>query len=150
MPYLHTRNCVGVRRVAVLVAGGMIVRDGLVLLGRRATHRRICPDTWDLIGGHVEPGETVAQALVREHGEEIGIIPTVFHSVGTIDFTEEAGEPVHFHLFRVDVFEGTPHLANDEHTDLRWFDLMAAITLPDLASARYRPFLLTEAERIIR
>jgi 8-oxo-dGTP diphosphatase len=124
----------------------MIVRAGSVLLGRRAPHRRICPDTWDLIGGHLEPGETLELALARELGEEIGVVPTVFRPIAMIDFTEEAGEPVHFHLFRVTAYEGTPRLANDEHTDLRWFALAAAAALPDLASPRYRPFLLAEAE----
>ena len=31
------------------------------------------PNHWDLIGGHVEEGETPEQALVRETKEEIGV-----------------------------------------------------------------------------
>ena len=31
------------------------------------------PDCWDLIGGHVEEGETPEQALIREYGEELGL-----------------------------------------------------------------------------
>jgi 8-oxo-dGTP diphosphatase len=134
----------------ILVAGGMIVRAGRVLLGRRAPHRRICPDTWDLIGGHVEPSEKLEQALIRELGEEIGVTPTVFRQIAMIDFTEEAGEAVHFHLFRISSFLGEPRLANEEHTALRWFSFDEATALPDLASPRYRPFLLAEAEETAR
>jgi 8-oxo-dGTP diphosphatase len=31
------------------------------------------PDHWDLIGGHVEEGETPEEALVREFKEELGL-----------------------------------------------------------------------------
>ena len=125
-----------------LVSGALIVRAGRVLLGRRSPHRRICPDTWDLIGGHVEPGETLEDALVRELGEEIGITPTRFSPIAMIDFGIEAGRPVHFHVFRVDAFEGEPYLANAEHTELRWFTPREALALPDLASPSHYPAVL--------
>jgi mutator protein MutT len=127
--------------MTILVAGGMIVRAGRVLLGRRSPHRRICPDTWDLIGGHLEPGETPERALVRELREEIDIVPTRFAPIATIDFSAEANRPLHYRLFRVDGFTGEPRLANSEHTALDWFSWRDALALPDLASARYRPFL---------
>ncbi len=135
--------------MAILVAGAMIVRAGRVLLGRRAPHRRICPNTWDMIGGHLEPGETLEDALIRELGEEIAIRPTAFRPIAMIDFTEEAGEAVHFHLFRIDAFEGEPRLANDEHTALHWFTFAEAVALPDLASARYRAILSAQADGIM-
>jgi len=127
--------------VTVLVAGAMIVRDGRILLGRRAAHRRICPNTWDLIGGHQEPGETVERTLARELREEIDIQPLVFRKIAVLDFTPEAGRPLHYHLFRVDAFEGEPRLANAEHAALAWFTAREALALPDLASVRYRPML---------
>ena len=137
--------------MTILVAGGLIVRRGQVLLGRRASHRRICPDTWDMIGGHLEAGETLEHALVRELREEIDITPTVFRPVAMIDFTEEAGEPVHFHVFRVDAFMGEPRLANPEHTELRWFAWNDALALSDLASERYRPiFEAVQAREAMR
>lgn len=132
---------------AILVAGALIVREGLILLGRRAPHKRICPDTWDLIGGHVEAGETLAQALVRELAEEIDIRPTRFSEIAEIDFSQEAGRLVLYHMFRVDGFEGAPRLANPEHVALNWFTWAEALALPDLASDRYRPLIAAEAAR---
>lgn len=125
-----------------LVAGGLILREGRVLLGLRSPHRRICPNTWDLIGGHVEPGETLEAALVRELGEEIGVRPTRFDPIAMIEFGIEAGRPVHFHVFRVDAFEGEPRLANAEHTALKWFTPEEALALTDLASPRHYPAVL--------
>lgn len=40
--------------------GVILLKDGALLLGRRAQHRSY-PDCWDLIGGHVEPGETLEE-----------------------------------------------------------------------------------------
>eukprot|EP00088_Acartia_fossae_P027558 TRINITY_DN2829_c0_g1_i3.p1 TRINITY_DN2829_c0_g1~~TRINITY_DN2829_c0_g1_i3.p1 ORF type:complete len:320 (-),score=36.70 TRINITY_DN2829_c0_g1_i3:126-1085(-) len=47
--------------------------DNKVLLTRRAAHMRTFPSTWVPPGGHIEPGETLAEALAREVFEETGI-----------------------------------------------------------------------------
>jgi 8-oxo-dGTP diphosphatase len=44
-----------------------------VLLCHRSPQREWYPDVWDLPGGHIEPGESAAVALVRELREELGI-----------------------------------------------------------------------------
>ncbi len=48
----------------------VVVRDGRVLLAR---HQKRGESYWVLPGGAVEPGETVAEALVRELREEAGL-----------------------------------------------------------------------------
>ncbi len=48
----------------------VVVRDGRVLLAR---HEKRGESYWVLPGGAVEPGETVAEALVRELREEAGL-----------------------------------------------------------------------------
>lgn len=116
---------------------GLIVRDGLVLLGLRSPNRHARPGCWDLIGGHVEPGEGLKDALVRELAEELGVRPLVFHAITTLDAASEAGAPASFHIFRIDAFLGEPRLANDEHTELRWFSSDEACALRNLASPLY-------------
>lgn len=53
--------------------GAVLVREcdddrhaasSLVLLGRREAGRAFYPGVWDVLGGHLEPGETTEQALV--------------------------------------------------------------------------------------
>ncbi|MGW6281972.1 GNAT family N-acetyltransferase [Kribbella sp. NPDC055071] len=53
---------------------GALIRDEQhrVYLQRRTPERRLLPGIWDIVGGHLEPGETPEQALVREVEEETG------------------------------------------------------------------------------
>jgi 8-oxo-dGTP pyrophosphatase MutT (NUDIX family) len=50
----------------ISIAVEALVRDGLVLLGHRHPSRPVYPDYWDLVGGHVEAGESPHQAVTRE------------------------------------------------------------------------------------
>jgi 8-oxo-dGTP diphosphatase len=57
---------------AARVAVGLIIREGGVLLGRRATGRPY-GGMWALPGGHIEPGEAARDAVLRELHEALGI-----------------------------------------------------------------------------
>jgi hypothetical protein len=55
------------------VVGCLVVRpDGRVFAQRRSAARKLFPGCWDLVGGHLEAGESPRQALVRELREETG------------------------------------------------------------------------------
>lgn len=72
---------------------------------------------WEFVGGKTEPGETMADALIRECREELDI--TV--SVGDI-FTQVIHEYPDIHirltLFHCTIAAGEPKLL--EHHDLKW------------------------------
>lgn len=51
--------------------GGAVVRDGRLLLVRRASRRG--RGNWQVPGGFIEPDETMEQAVVREVAEEAGV-----------------------------------------------------------------------------
>jgi 8-oxo-dGTP diphosphatase len=53
----------------IRAASAAVFRDGRVLIARRANP----PQLWSLPGGKVEPGESDAQAAVREVREETGV-----------------------------------------------------------------------------
>src|SRR5262249_55092900 len=59
-----------------MIVGGLLVRHGTLLLGKRSPQRTLAPNLWDVFGGHVEPGESAEAALVRELDEELGIRAT--------------------------------------------------------------------------
>lgn len=124
--------------------GGILVRDGTLLLGRRAPHVRTRPGAWDIAGGHVEAGETLEEALARELGEEIGVTPIKIVKLHTFGF-QDGSAPAELHVYRVMSWTGEPALRNDEHTELRWFGFEAAVGLPELAADEYRDLFRTLA-----
>ena len=126
--------------MARTVVNAVFVRDGAVLLARRGPRRAAYPGLWSFPGGHVEPGETLEAALARECIEEIGVAPTAFRPIGAIaDPNAAAADPVTYRMYAVQAWTGgEPSLLGDEHSELRWFDLLAASGLPDLALGEYR------------
>lgn len=82
---------------------------------------------WEFVGGKVEPGETPAQALVRECREELGI--TVAVRQICLDLVHEYPDlTVHLTLFSAVITAGTPQLL--EHNALRWLTAEEAASYP--------------------
>lgn len=73
----------------------------------------------------------------RELGEEIGVVPTRYRALATLLDPQAPG--VTYHPFAVTAWQGEPRILDDEHSELAWFDLDAAVRLPDLALESYRP-----------
>ncbi|MBQ2255619.1 MAG: (deoxy)nucleoside triphosphate pyrophosphohydrolase [Clostridia bacterium] len=72
---------------------------------------------WEFVGGKVEEGETMEQALVRECQEELAVtldVGEVFMDV-THSYPDLC---VHLTLFHATIAQGVPQML--EHVDLRW------------------------------
>ena len=115
------------------IAVAALVREGRILLAHRHPLRRWYPDCWDLVGGHVEPGESPEAAVRRECHEELAVDiddPVPFD----LGFDDPS---LQMHAFLVTRWTGDPvNAAPGEHDDLRWFrpDEVSRLTLADPAS----------------
>jgi RimJ/RimL family protein N-acetyltransferase len=103
---------------------GAIVRDGRnrVYVQRRTPWRRLLPGTWDIIGGHLEAGETPQQALARELEEETGWQLRHIEAV-IADWEWEHGGVVRReldYLIEVDGDLGAPRLEAGKHDAYAW------------------------------
>ncbi|MER7894196.1 NUDIX domain-containing protein [Micromonospora sp. NPDC094482] len=105
-------------------AGALIVRDdGRIFFQRRSPERRLFPDCWDVVGGHLEPGEDVEAALRREVTEETGwTVAELLGPVGDYRYVGDDGLPrvESDWLVRVDGDLDRPRLEAGKHTEFRW------------------------------
>lgn len=76
------------------------------------------------VGGKIEPGETVEEALVRECQEEIGVTPKNYHKIAEHDFLQIEGDDpwrMYVHAYFCDNWEGEP-IETDEMAP-EWFSI---------------------------
>ena len=126
----------------VPVVGAALLRDGRVLAARR-TAPAAAAGRWELPGGKVEPGETPAEALVREVREELGCHVAV---TGWLPGAADIGTTHVLTVATAVLLAGSPEPDPVEHDAVRW---LAAAELGDVDWLEPdRPFLPLLASRL--
>jgi mutator protein MutT len=104
---------------APVLAVGAIIRDaaGRVVIVRRG--RAPSKGMWTLPGGKIEPGESPAQATVREVKEETGLDVRVVAFVTVFELRRDGyAYDIHEHL--CEPVDARPLIAGDDADDARW------------------------------
>lgn len=110
--------------------GAVAVFDDSILLVRRG--RGPALGTWSVPGGRVEPGETLAEAVVRELAEETGLAGVCESLVG---WAERIEPGYHYVIldFMVTIVTDADPVAGDDAAEARWVPMseVTDLTLAD-------------------
>ena len=105
------------RSFRVVVAAGVIERDGQILIGQRRigdTH----PLKWEFPGGKVEAGESPRDGLQRELEEELCIQAIIGTELIRYEYQYPGRSPILLIFFRVDSYQGEPR--SSAFAQIRW------------------------------
>ncbi len=114
----------------------VIRRDAHLLLARERTK------AWSFLpGGHVEPGERVEVALIREIAEELGAEAEIGGFVGVVEHGYLEDDVIRHELnlvFEVTITDAEPR-SQEDHLEFHW------LPLDQLASTDVQPGVLKNA-----
>lgn len=94
-----------------------------VLVQRRASCKKTCPNLWENCGGHVDAGESMIEGTIREVYEELGIktkeedYKFLFEYICDITF-----EIASVYLLKLDLSINEFKIKEDEVSDIKWLD----------------------------
>jgi 8-oxo-dGTP diphosphatase len=127
-----------------IIARAVIRRDGQLLLARQRTK------SWSFLpGGHVEPGERVEVALVREIAEELGAEAKIVGFVGVIEHGSIEDDATHHELnfvFEVAITDTEP-VSREDHLEFHWLPIDQLAETDVQPGAVKNVLLVTEDDR---
>jgi 8-oxo-dGTP diphosphatase len=109
------------------VVVGIVVKGDKFLVERRSWDETIDPGIVCLPAGHVEPNESLEDALKREMMEELGIKVKEFKFVCKNFYVASNGEQQHAYCYIITDYEGTPVCKAAE--EIFWEDSLENLSL---------------------
>jgi periplasmic divalent cation tolerance protein len=129
-----------IRTVKEVSAGGVIFRRGGDGFEIALIHAR---NRWGLPKGHIEEGEGVEEAALREVREETGLEGKLQRKLGDIRYSyrdKKGGEPIRInkrvHFFLMRYVRGDVRDHDHESDDARWFPIEQGFKLLKFATER--------------
>lgn len=122
------------------VVAALIWQDEKFMICQRPVHKTRALE-WEFVGGKVEKGETLQQALIRECKEELDVIVSVNDIFMEVEH-EYPDITVHLTLFNAEIASG--EIKKLEHNDIKW------ITPTEISLYNFCPADKEILEKIIR
>jgi len=106
--------------------------EGKILLMRRGPKSKNEAGTWTIPGGGVEFGEAMAQAVVREIKEELGVEIKVLRQYGCADhIMPSEGQHWVSTIFECEIMSGEPKILEPEKcSQIGWYSFAEMANLP--------------------
>jgi isopentenyl-diphosphate delta-isomerase type 1 len=102
--------------------------DGELILQKRSMTKDIQPGKWDTsVGGHINPGETNIEAVIREADEELGIKKTEFEKIYQYIMTTDVEREL-VYSFKC-IYTKTFNFNKEEIDEIRFFSKAEIDTL---------------------
>ncbi len=114
----------------IRAAGGLVVRDGEVLIVHRPRY-----EDWSLPKGKLDPGESWEQAALREVEEEAAVRCRLVRELPPVQYVNQ-GRPKRVRYWLMELVEDLGFTPNDEVDEVRW---LTSGRGPGAAHLRARP-----------
>lgn len=150
----------GSRDETEVSAGGVVTRPGLAAPGGAGPEVLIADQLdWNtgqrnvrLPKGHLEPGETLEEAALREVAEEVGVTARIVRPLDPIryEFWHEGRRcvvPKVVHYFLMEFVSGDPRALDDEMEHVHWCSLASA---PERLTFEDERLVVRQAQRLLR
>ncbi len=102
-----------------------------VLLQKRSANKRFNPNKWALCAGHVDTGESLESAALRELKEEVGITTKELKPFAEREFTirDSNSHITYFYYVKSNLDENDFVIQKEELSEVKWFDLDKVIDM---------------------
>jgi ADP-ribose pyrophosphatase YjhB (NUDIX family) len=114
-------------------AGGLVVRDDDDRVAVLLVRAKKDPRVWVFPKGHIEPGESAAEAAVREVEEEAGVVAELLGPIGAPQEFQSGKEQVSVQYFLMRARSESP---SSEGREKRWFPVDEALRALSFEDAR--------------
>lgn len=115
-----------------------IYSDGKMLWLQRAATKKFLPNKWELIWGHVENGETLEEALIREIQEEIQGKIHVGEIIDAFTYQKDGGIQVVEIIYLATLMNPDEISLNpNDHQKMKWLTFEETKELYDTQDAEF-------------